>query len=94
MTCTHLVELEAADAEVEAARSALVAALETTLDDEYATELISAAARRLREGQVRQAAARIGVPVTALMGPSPGGDGLDSSLGQPRRRGGSQSRRQ
>lgn len=58
MTCGHRLQLEAADAELDSARAALVVALDSPLDDEMATARISSAVARLRAAQARQEAAR------------------------------------
>lgn len=62
------VRLEAADAEVEAARDTLASALQAPLNDDGANERISAAANRLRAAQARQTAVRRGMPLIDLVG--------------------------
>lgn len=57
MSCAHRTCLEAADAEVEAARRTLAAALQAPLSDETANERICAAVDRVRAAQARQTAA-------------------------------------
>ena len=61
MSCDHQFHIETADAEVEAARDALVTALEVGWDDETASERIIVAMNRLRAAQLRQTAARTGL---------------------------------
>lgn len=61
MSCDHQFQIETTDAEVEAARDALVCALDAAWDDETASERIITAMNRLRAAQLRQTAARTGL---------------------------------
>ena len=61
MSCDHQFHIETTDAEVEAARDALVVALDASWDDETASERIISAMNRLRAAQLRQTAARTGL---------------------------------
>lgn len=61
MSCDHQFHLQATDQEVEAARDALVLALDASWDDDTASERIIAAMNRLRIAQARQTAARTGM---------------------------------
>jgi len=62
VSCEQQFHVNATDDEVEAARDALVSALDASWDDETASERIIGAMNRLRIAQARQAAARTGVP--------------------------------
>lgn len=61
MGCERRLYLEAANAELAAARASLEHALEAPWDDDGATEVIAAAFHRLRAAQARQTAARTGL---------------------------------
>ena len=61
MSCEHRFHVDVTDAEVEAAREALVVALDASWDDEGASERIIVAMNRLRVAQLRQTAARTGI---------------------------------
>jgi hypothetical protein len=60
MACEHRFQMEVANAEVEEAEQALIAALDTSWEDDGATDRIVAAMNRLRVAQARQTAARTG----------------------------------
>lgn len=61
MSCARQFQLETTDNEVEAARDALVSALDASWDDDTASERIMNAMNRLRLAQARQTAARTGM---------------------------------
>lgn len=64
----HRIRVEAADAEVEAARDILAAALRAPLNDDSANERISVAASRLRAAQAHQTAVRTGMRLPGVIG--------------------------
>jgi len=61
VSCDHQFQVRKRDDEVEAARDALVSALDASWDDETASERIIAAMIGLRVAQARQTAARTGL---------------------------------
>jgi hypothetical protein len=61
VSCDHQFQVRKRDDEVEAARAALVSALDASWDDETASERIIAAMIGLRVAQARQTAARTGL---------------------------------
>jgi hypothetical protein len=61
VSCDHQFHVRTTDNEVEAARDALISALDASWDDETASERIIAAMNRLRVAQARQTAARTGL---------------------------------
>jgi hypothetical protein len=61
VSCNHAFQVKRIDEEVDAAREALVCALDASWDDDTASERIVTAMNRLRAAQARQTAARTGL---------------------------------
>ena len=61
MSCDHQFNVRTTDDEVEAAREALLLALDASWDDDTASERIITAMNRLRSAQARQTAAHTGL---------------------------------